>query len=103
VEIKKAQQKVYNHLKKIGYLEIETTSLQAFVHLIEETGEVARTLLHKETKRGSLSYTTKPGNLEDEIADIFWQTLKLASYLEIDLEEAFKSKYKKNLKKILKN
>jgi NTP pyrophosphatase (non-canonical NTP hydrolase) len=33
--------------------------------------------------------TTEPGEIEDEVADIFWQTLKLASYLDIDLEECF--------------
>jgi len=52
--------------------------------------------LHKETKRGSLAYTTEPSNIEDEVADIFWQTLKLASYLNIDLEECFLKKYEKN-------
>jgi len=97
--IQEAQKKVYNHLKEIGYLEIETTPLHAFVHLIEETGEVARALLHKETKRGNLPFTTEPSEIEDEVADIFWQTLKLASYLDIDLESAFENKYQKNLKK----
>jgi len=53
LDIKEAQQIVYNHLKKVGYTEIETTPTHAFLYLIEEIGEVSRTLLHKETKRGS--------------------------------------------------
>ncbi len=96
LEIKEAQQIVHNHLKNVGYLEIETTPTHAFLHLIEEIGEVSRILLHKETKRGSLAYTTEPPAIEDEVADIFWQTLKLASYLDIDLEESFLNKYEKN-------
>ncbi|MCM1989570.1 MazG nucleotide pyrophosphohydrolase domain-containing protein [Oceanirhabdus seepicola] len=96
MEIKEAQELVYDHLKKIGYTEIETIPTHAFLHLIEEMGEVARTLLHKETKRASLKYSTEPSDIEDEVADVFWQTLKLASYLDIDLEESFMKKFEKN-------
>lgn len=96
MEIKEAQKTVREHLEKIGYTKIETTPTHAFLHLIEETGEVARTLLHKETNRASVANTTKPSDINDEVADIFWQTLKLASYLNIDLETAFLEKYKKN-------
>lgn len=94
--VKEAQDLVFAHLQKIGYTEIEITPTHAFLHLIEETGEVARSLLHKETKRGELANTTEPSDLEDEVADIFWQTLKLASYLNIDLETSFLKKYEKN-------
>lgn len=104
MEIRKAQETVAKHLKEIGYDKIETTPTHAFLHLIEEIGETARTLLHKETNRSSLSSTTMPSKLEDEIADILWQTLKLANYLNIDLEESFIKKYKKNrLKRKIKN
>lgn len=99
MEIKKAQDLVREHLEKIGYTKIETTPIHAFLHLTEELGEVARTLLHKETRRDSLPTTTEPADIEDEIADIFWQTLKLASYLNIDLESCFIKKYKKNKQK----
>lgn len=97
--IKKAQDLVYKHLEKIGYLKSETTPSQAFLHLIEEIGEVARVLLHKETKREEFENSTNPGMIEDEVADIFWQTLKLASYLDIDLEQAFLNKLEKNRQK----
>jgi len=96
MELKEAQYLVREHLEKVGYTKIETTPIHAFLHLIEETGEVARTLLHRETRRKSIAYTTEPSDLEDEVADIFWQTLKLASYLDIDLESAFLKKYEKN-------
>ena len=96
MDIKQAQKLVREHLEKIGYTKIETTPIHAFLHLIEEIGETARTLLHKETKRDTLAVTTKPSSIEDEIADIFWQTLKLASYLDIDLEKCFMRKYEKN-------
>ena len=46
-----------------------------------------------------MNLTSTPKDLEEEIADVFWQTLKLCFYLNIDLEEAFKNKYKKNLQK----
>jgi len=99
MKIKQAQDLVYGHLVKIGYTQSETTPTHAFLHLIEEVGEVARVLLHKETKRGKFKNTTEAGNLEDEVADIFWQTLKLASYLDIDLEKAFINKLEKNRNK----
>jgi len=99
MNIKKAQDLVYEHLVKIGYTKSETTPVHAFLHLIEEIGEVSRALLHKETKRGKFVSTTNPGVIEDEVADIFWQTLKLASYLKIDLEQAFINKLEKNRKK----
>lgn len=99
MKIKKAQDLVYEHLEKIGYTESETEPEHAFLHLVEEVGEVSRTLLHKETDRGQFSNTTDPGILDDEVADIFWQTLKLASYLDINLEKAFKEKLQKNRNK----
>ena len=99
MEISKAQEIVKSHLEKIGYTKIETEPTHAFLHLIEEVGETARTLLYKETPRGTIKNTTEPGNLKEEVADIFWQTLKLASYLDIDLEKAFVEKSEKNLKK----
>jgi NTP pyrophosphatase (non-canonical NTP hydrolase) len=99
MEIKKAQDLVYEHLVKIGYTKSETTPVHAFLHLIEEIGEVSRVLLHNETKRGKFANTTDPGIIEDEVADIFWQTLKLASYLKIDLDKAFADKLEKNKNK----
>ncbi len=99
MNIKKAQKLVREHLEKIGYTKSETTPTHAFLHLVEEVGEVSRTLLYKETKRGKFTNATKPGDIEDEVADIFWQTLKLASYLDIDLEKVFIDKLKKNRNK----
>jgi NTP pyrophosphatase (non-canonical NTP hydrolase) len=99
MEIKQAQKLVGEHLEKIGYTKVETDVKHVFLHLLEEVGELARTLLHKETKRDSLPFTTKPSELSDELADIFWQTIKLALYLKIDLESCFINKLEKNRKK----
>ena len=99
MQINEAQKLVREHLEKIGYDKIETTPVHAFLHLVEEVGETSRSLLHKETNRKSLPVTTKPSDIEDEVADILWQTLKLASYLDIDLEKAFANKLEKNRKK----
>jgi len=99
MNIKKAQKLVKEHLEKIGYTKSETTPTHAFLHLVEEVGEVSRTLLHQQTKRGEFANATKPKDLNDEVADVFWQTLKLASYLEIDLEQSFIDKLEKNRKK----
>ena len=103
MEIKKAQDLVYEHLVKIGYIKSETTPTHAFLHLVEEVGELSRVLLHKETKRENFTNSTDSGNIEDEVADIFWQILKLASYLKIDLEDAFINKLEKNRQKSNKN
>jgi NTP pyrophosphatase (non-canonical NTP hydrolase) len=67
--------------------------------LIEEVGEVSRALLYKETKRSEFANGADAGNPEDEVADVLWQTLKLASYLNIDLEKAFINKLEKNKNK----
>lgn len=99
MRIRKAQEAVVEHLEKIGYTKIETKPEHAFLHLIEEVGETARSLLYKETDRGRVFNKTNPKELEEEIADIFWQTLKLASYLKIDLEDAFIKKFEKNKNK----
>ena len=99
MHVEEAQKIVWEHINKIGYTKIETTPTHVFLHLIEEIGEVSRALLYKETNRASIKNTSEPSNLEDEIADIFWQTLKLASYLDIDLEKSFEKKYQKNLNK----
>ena len=99
LEIKEAQKQVHDFLVEIGYTKNETTPTHAFLHLVEEVGELARTILHKETKRKEFTNATNPQEMKEEIADIFWQTLKLASYLNIDLESAFLEKFEKNRNK----
>jgi NTP pyrophosphatase (non-canonical NTP hydrolase) len=96
LSITQAQELVREHLKLIDYFSIETTPEQAFLHLIEETGELARTILYLKTGRGKMKNQTAPQELNDELADIFWQTLKLAIYLDCDLESCFLKKLEKN-------
>jgi NTP pyrophosphatase (non-canonical NTP hydrolase) len=99
MEIKEAQKRVEEHIKKMGYTKIETNHCLAFLHLVEEVGETARSLLHQETNRGEISNTTIPKGLKEEVADIFWQVLKLCYYLGIDLEEEFLEKHRKNMER----
>lgn len=98
VTIREAQNLVYEHLVKIKYTESETSPVHAFLHLVEEVGEVSRAFLHKETNRASFVGSV-PGDIEEEVADILWQTLKLASYLRIDLENAFVQRLEENRNK----
>ncbi len=99
LEIKEAQDLVYEHLERIGYTESETEPTHAFLHLVEELGETSRSLLHRETERKKFENRTEAGTLKKEVGDILWQTMKLASYLDIDLEEAFKEVLEKNRNK----
>jgi NTP pyrophosphatase (non-canonical NTP hydrolase) len=102
VSIRQAQKMVIEHLEKIGYTKIETNPTEAYLHLVEEIGELARCLLFLTTERSSMANTTEPKDVEDELADVFWQTLKLASYLNLDMEDCFTKKYDKNMKKNIK-
>ncbi|MGQ4891199.1 MAG: MazG nucleotide pyrophosphohydrolase domain-containing protein [Candidatus Njordarchaeia archaeon] len=56
--------------------------LKTFLWLVEEIGELAEAL--RKEKREEIF---------EEIADVFAWTTSLANLLDIDLEEAFKSKY----------
>ena len=96
MHIREAQKQLAQYIDEIGYREVEKTPSEAFLHLVEEVGETARSLLHSGTGREKMSNTTVPKELEEEVADVFWQTLKLAIYLDIDLESAFEKKFAKN-------
>ncbi len=58
-----------------------------FTWFIEEVGELAEALLGKRDKEG----------IEEEFADVFAWLLSLANLVGIDIESAFKKKYKKDL------
>jgi NTP pyrophosphatase (non-canonical NTP hydrolase) len=58
--------------------------LATFSWLVEEIGELARTLRQKELNKAEIS---------DEMADIFAWLSSLANLLDIDLEEACYKKY----------
>ncbi|WP_186646623.1 MazG nucleotide pyrophosphohydrolase domain-containing protein [Fluviispira vulneris] len=90
---------VNEHLGKIGYYKIEKTPEHAFMHLIEEVGELSRALSYEFTDRKSLKKNAQEESVSDELADVFWQVIKLSLYLKIDLNEAFCNKYRKNLAK----
>lgn len=65
-----------------------------FILLVEEVGELAKALrpMHG-VKVASDSVT---GEIEHEIADVFWLLLALSNGLDIDLEQAVRAKDAKN-------
>ena len=61
-----------------------------FTWLVEEIGELAEALLGKRDKEG----------VEEEIADVLAWLLSVANLVNIDVEEAFKKKYKSDLESV---
>ncbi len=61
-----------------------------FTWFVEEVGELAEALLGKRDREG----------LEEELADVLAWLLSLANLVNVDIEEAFKKKYKGDLNKI---
>lgn len=96
MEIKKAQKDVEEYHRKIGYYKIEDTASKVFLHLIEEAGELGRSVLHRETERGKYFPGRAPDRIDEEVADVFLQVLRLANMLNVDLESAFVKKFEKN-------
>ena len=58
-----------------------------FTWFVEEVGELAEALLGKRDREG----------IEEEFADVFAWLLSLANLVGVDIENAFKKKYKKDL------
>lgn len=58
-----------------------------FTWFIEEVGELAEALLGKRDKEG----------IEEELADVLAWLLSLANLVNVNIENAFKKKYKKDL------
>jgi NTP pyrophosphatase (non-canonical NTP hydrolase) len=96
MNISDAQQQVQEQIKQRGYDKVEDKPSLVMLHLIEEVGETSRAILHKETMRAEAINSRQPKQLEEELADIFWQTIRLANILNIDLETAFMNKFEKN-------
>ncbi|MFW6008739.1 MAG: MazG nucleotide pyrophosphohydrolase domain-containing protein [archaeon] len=59
---------------------------EVILHLVEEIGEVCESIRENQPKE----------NLENEVADILWQLNKLCWINEINLEDVFLRKLKKN-------
>ncbi len=63
--------------------------------LAEETGELI-SAVRKNNKGGSIGTGSVPGDVADEMADVFIFLLSLANMHGIDLEQAFRQKEEKN-------
>lgn len=65
--------------------------------LVSLTGELGETAnIVKKIARGDFSLDNKRSEIQEEIADMFVYLLKLAYQLDINLEEAYLRKLKKN-------
>jgi NTP pyrophosphatase (non-canonical NTP hydrolase) len=85
MDIRNAQDLV-NELSHVsGQSNASTESMHVFLHLIEEIGGTAKTLLNQDNLESK--------RVKDAIADIFWQLLRLSSHLDIDLQEQFVNAY----------
>ena len=77
--LKEAQEIIKNKFFEKDY---KRGILKTFLWLVEEVGELSEAIREENME-----------NMFEEIADVFAWTLSLANLLNIDLEEAFKSKY----------
>jgi NTP pyrophosphatase (non-canonical NTP hydrolase) len=78
------QKQVKEYDKKKGWT--KDTPEEAVLHMQEELGEIARELLKKSGyKKGKYD----PQELNDEITDLLYLTMKLGNLLELDLDEGW--------------
>ena len=94
--IAEAQSSVDQWIKQYGVRYFsELTNLAL---LTEEVGELARIMARKygeqSTKEGE-----EPGNLADEMADVFWVLLCLANQTGVDLTAAFSANMDKKIQR----
>ena len=69
--------------------------------LAEEVGELI-SAVRKNNTGGSIGSGSIPGDVKEELADVFILILSLANLHGIDLEEAFREKEEKNKKRTWK-
>lgn len=85
LKIRDAQQEI----KKQYYRRDELRGLYAtFTWFIEEIGELGEALLKMNKE-----------SIEEEIADVFAWLLSIANIVGVDLEDAFKKKYARNIER----
>lgn len=70
------------------------TPPEVFMLLVEEVGELAKA--YRKTSGMKVDQQSRVHELEEEAADIFWLLIDLCNRLDIDLEQAFRDKEKKN-------
>jgi NTP pyrophosphatase (non-canonical NTP hydrolase) len=94
-----------NHKSNINWHEsINEMNIDYLEHLIVctvgELGEFSNVV--KKIKRGCFTYHDKAPELKDELADIFIYIVKLANFLDFELDEIYLSKLKKNIERFKK-
>lgn len=71
--------------------------------MLSLTGEVGETAnIIKKIIRGDFTLTEKKNELQEEVADMFIYLLKLSYQMDIDLEEVYFTKMKKNQERFQK-
>jgi len=77
--------------------------LEIFLLFSEEIGELAKAMRNKMKLYHEVDKETKDDELESEFADVFSYLLDLANQYDINLEEAFRNKEKKNALRVWKS
>jgi len=70
--------------------------------LVEETGELVRAMRDYKgewEQEGKISKKGQKEHLEHEFADVFNYLLDLANYFDVDMEKAYRNKWKMNEKR----
>ena len=96
MEIREAQQKIDQWIKKVGVRYFSELTNMAM--LTEEVGEVARIIARKYGDQ-SFKESDKEINLADEMADVLWVLICLANQTGVDLTDALEKNFeKKNMR-----
>ncbi|RMG22156.1 MAG: RS21-C6 protein [Bacteroidetes bacterium] len=77
----------------------QTSELESFLLLMEEVGELAKAMRAARAlliEEGKPSGKDPKAELESEFADVLSYLLELANKFDIDLEEAFRKKERRN-------
>lgn len=93
--LSEVQAYVAERTKERGF-DNETTQ-DSFMLLVEEIGELAKALRPMHGIKSATDSTL--GEVEHEIADVFWLLMCVCNGLDIDVETAVRSKEEKNLKR----
>jgi len=67
---------------------------EVFTLFVEEVGELAKAI--RKSNGQKVDKTRRQHDVEEEAADVFWLLIDLCNRLDIDLENAFLQKEKKN-------
>jgi len=99
MEAKKIQKEIEKFWERVNRLKGKKyTPEMAFIHLVEEAGELAREFVNKERRPEKYSKE----KLIDAIGDIFFNTFLLASLYNLDVEKLLQKVLKEGEERIEK-